>query len=387
MEFHATSEEVLAGRVCDVYFRRTVEILKARGLRKRVVAEVTAKSLPESWPWALLVGIEECAEVLSGLPVLSRSLPEGSVFYPWEPVLTIEGCYEEFAEYETTLLGLLCQASGVATCASRCRKAADGRSVLSFGARRAHPMVAPMVERAAYVAGCDGVSTVLAAEKLGIPPSGTMPHSLALVMGSTVEAARAFDEVIDQDVPRIALVDTFGDEKFEAVAAAEALGGRLAGVRLDTPGSRRGDLRRIAEEVRWELDLRGFQEVKIFVSGGINEYKILELNDFADGYGVGTRISAAPTVDFAMDIVEVDGLPVAKRGMASGRKALLGCRSCRARLVAPAALAPAKCHCGGALESLVKPLTGDGKRTGDPPTIARIRERAISQAAELSLEP
>ena len=101
-----------------------------------------------------------------------------------------------------------------------------------------------------------------------------MPHSLCLFWARCGAAIVAFDEVIESGVPRVALIDTFGDEKFEAVAAAEAIGSRLSAVRLDTPASRRGDFKRIIEEVRWELDLRGFEDVKIFVSGGINEKSI-----------------------------------------------------------------------------------------------------------------
>ncbi len=142
-----------------------------------------------------------------------------------------------------------------------------------------------------------------------------MPHSLMIVFGDQAEAWRAYDEVMGPGVPRIALVDTYYDEKTEAVMAAETLGEALDGVRLDTPGSRRGDFPKIVEEVRWELDLRGFQHVKIFVSGGLNEETVGELSAAgADAFGVGTYVSGAPTVDFALDIVEVEGRPAAKRG-------------------------------------------------------------------------
>ncbi len=95
------------------------------------------------------------------------------------------------------------------------------------------------------------------------------PHALVLVVGDQVKAWRYFDEVIEPEVPRTALVDTLCDEKFEALMAVEALGERLNAIRLDTPSSRRGNFRRIVEEVRWELDLRGgYEHVKIFLSGG-----------------------------------------------------------------------------------------------------------------------
>ena len=124
-----------------------------------------------------------------------------------------------------------------------------------------HPALAPMIDRSAYIGGCDGVSVVESAKFLGEKPVGTIPHALILVVGDPVKAFMMFDEVVDKDVRRIALVDTFGDEKFEALNAAEALGESLFAVRLDTPSSRRGNFRRIIEEVRWELDLRGYQEV------------------------------------------------------------------------------------------------------------------------------
>src|SRR5207247_2683866 len=120
--------------------------------------------------------------------------------------------------------------------------------------------------------------------------------------------------------PRIALVDTYYDEKTEAIIAAEEIAA-LAGVRLATPSSRRGDFASIVREVRWELDLRGHKDAKIYVSGGLDESSIPALVEAgADGFGVGTTLSNAPTVDFAMDIVEREGKPAAKRGQFGGRK-------------------------------------------------------------------
>jgi len=385
MRFFATPEDVFSGKVTDVYFQRTNKILAARGVHKKVVAEVMTKGFPEAWPWGVLGGIEEAAELLSRLPVEARSLPEGSVFYPWGPVLEIEGYYEEFGAYETAILGMLCQASGIMTVSARVKKAAGNRQVLSFGARRTHPIIAPLVERCAYAGGCDGVSTVLAAEKLGVEPSGTMPHALCLLLGSTRAAILAFDEVIERKVPRVALIDTFADEKFEAVAVAEALGKKLAAVRLDTPGSRRGDFRTILKEVRWELDIRGFRDVKIIASGGMDEESILELNDFADGYGVGTRIASAPSIDFALDICEVDGKPLAKRGKESGRKEIIACAKCGARQVVPKTAKIGKCECGGKFEALRVPLVRRGRRAGKSQTIADIRRRVARETAELRL--
>src|SRR5439155_235375 len=151
--FHTAADaDIKRGEVSDVYFARTVQILKHRNDRKRVKAEVYLKSLPEDWPWGILAGIEEVAALLEGQPVDVWAMDEGTIFEPYQPILRIEGTYVEWAQYETALLGLLCQASGIATKAARCKKAAGERQVISFGARRMHPTLAPMIERNALIA-------------------------------------------------------------------------------------------------------------------------------------------------------------------------------------------------------------------------------------------
>jgi nicotinate phosphoribosyltransferase len=387
MGFHiATPEQIKAGAVSDVYFQRTAQILDAKGVDAHVRAEFMAKSLPEDWEWAVFVGLAEVTHLLDGIDVKVRAMEEGAVFRPGEPVLEIEGSYREFGVYETAILGLVCQASGIATRATRCRLAAGpDRRLVSFGARRMHPAIAPMIERAAYLGGCDGVAVVASAELLGTEPVGTIPHALVLVLGDTVAATQAFDEVIELRVPRISLIDTFSDEKFAALEVAEALGERLAAVRLDTPASRRGDFLDILNEVRWELDLHGFKDVELFVSGGITEDAIRELNPVVDGYGVGTWISGAPVVDFSMDIVEIGGVPRAKRGKWSGAKQVLRCAVCHEDDVVPLHKAeewPDACpDCGADLEPLLIPWMSDGQPVGPQLEPAEIRERTLERIA------
>jgi nicotinate phosphoribosyltransferase len=385
--FHtAVDAEIKHGEVSDVYFSRTVEILRHRQDKKRVKAEIYLKSLPEDWRWGILAGLQEAAALLEGLPVDVRAMDEGTSFGPYQPVLVIEGVYVEWAHYETALLGLLCQASGIATKAARCKKAAGERQVISFGARRMHPALAPMIERNAFIGGCDGVAVTKSAELIDADPMGTIPHSLVLMIGDTVEALRAFHEVIDPKVRRVALIDTLQDEKFEALRVAEALGKELYAVRLDTPSSRRGDFFRIIEEVRWELDLRGFDHVKIIASGGVDEYEILRLNPVVDAYGVGTSIANAPVLNFALDIMEIEGRPVAKRGKWSGAKDVHRCRGCRSTVVVPAGRPPAACACGGAWESLLRPLVRGGRVVRDLPPPRTIREYVLDQLAAVPLE-
>ncbi|HBH02767.1 MAG TPA: nicotinate phosphoribosyltransferase, partial [Candidatus Rokubacteria bacterium] len=216
--FHTASDaDIKSGDVSDVYFSRTVQILKYRGDTQRVQAEVYLKSLPDDWPWGVLAGVEEAAGLLEGVPVDVWAMDEGTLFAPYQPVLRLEGTYVEWAQHETALLGLLCQASGIATKAARCRKAAGERQVISFGARRMHPALAPMIERNAFVGGCDGVAVMKSAELIDADPMGTIPHALVLMVGDTVEALRAFHEVVDPKVRRVALIDTLQDEKFEAI--------------------------------------------------------------------------------------------------------------------------------------------------------------------------
>ncbi len=384
----ASPEEIAEGKVTDIYFIRTREILEKLGIRKRVRVEIMAKSFPRKWPWALFAGLDEVLEVMEGHPVTIRSLAEGTPFGPYTPVMEIEGDYLDFGIFETAILGCLCQASGIATAAARIVKLADGRPVISFGARRMHPVLAPLVERNAYIGGCTGVSAVKSAEVLGLEPTGTMPHTLILIMGDTVEATRAFHEVVDPKVPRVSLVDTFNDEKFESLAVAEALGQDLNAVRLDTASSRRGDFLRIFEEVRWELDLKGHTHVKLFASGGLNEGSIVKLNTAVDAYGVGTAISGAPTVDYSLDIVEVDGVPVAKRGKMSGSKDLYRCPVCRRDTTVPRGSGPPPCgECGGKGVPLLETVMEDGRRTHPPAKPEEIRQRVIDTMEGLEVEP
>jgi nicotinate phosphoribosyltransferase len=386
--FHVASEtDIKAGHVSDVYFARTVQILEARKLRKRVKAEIRLKSFPQAdWDFGVLAGIEEAAALLEGLPVDVWAMDEGTLFGAHEPVLMIEGVYVEWAQYETALLGFLCQASGIATKAARCKRAAGQRQVVSFGARRMHPALAPMIERNAFVGGCDGVAVTKSAELIDADPVGTIPHALVLLFGDTVQALRAFNEVVDPKVRRVALIDTLQDEKFEAIRVAQALGKDLYAVRLDTPSSRRGDFYQILAEVRWELDIRGFEHVKILASGGIDEYAILRLNPVVDGYGVGTSIASAPVLSFALDIMEIEGQPMAKRGKRSGSKQVWRMPGSVKNLVLPTSKPAPVAADGRRAEALLKPLIVNGTVVRDLPPPRTLREYVLEQMAAIEID-
>ena len=380
MLYSASLEDIRNRRVTDVYFTRTREVLQAKNASKQVTAEFHCTSLPDGWNWGVLAGVEEVVAALDGFPVDVRCAPEGSLFLPREPVMRVSGDYAEFAEMETSVLGLLCQASGIAGRAGRVRIAAGDRTVISFGARRAHPAIAPMIGRSCYIGGCDGVAVVKTAEMLGLEPSGTMPHALIMVAGDLATALKWYDEVMDDDVPRVALVDTFNDEKFAALEAAETLGERLDAVRIDTPGSRRGDWADLLREVRWELDLRGHHRVRLFLSGGMDEYSIPKFNEFASGYGVGTSLSSAPPVNLAMDIVEIEGEPITKRGKLSGVKNVAVCPGCGERTIyAEGHSKVKKCACGERTQDLLQPLIEGGEVMAEMPALDTIKARCRQQ--------
>ncbi len=368
----ATDEEILNAEVADSYFHRTMRVLRARGLDDTQVHAELAYKTSNPDDWFVVAGLDEVAHLLEGVEVEARAVPEGTICRPQEPVLTLSGPYGAFAEHETALLGFLCQASGVATGAARCRLAAGEKPVISFGARRMHPSITPMVERAAYLGGCDMVAVDLAVGRLGIPATGTTPHALALILGSTAEAARAFDEVMDPEVPRTIIIDTYDDEKFGALLAARAIPDSIYAVRMDTPGNRRGDFRDLMREVRWELDRNGFEHVKIFASGGIDVEYILHLNPVCDAYGVGGAIADAPMIDYSLDIVEVGGVDRSKRGKRGGRKLLLELQDGSRKVIPATAPVPE-----GASEML-QPLQD---RYSPPPNVGTLRERVLDQLA------
>jgi len=233
--------------------------------------------------------------------------------------MRIRGKYTDFGIYETAILGILASSSGWATAARQCKKIAGNAAVLCFGARHVHPAVAPVMERAAIVGGADGCSCILGAKLAGRKPTGTVPHAVILIIGDTVEVALLYDRVMPGGDPRVILVDTFKDEAEETLRVACALKERLDGVRLDTPGERGGVTPGQVREIRARLDQAGFTYVKLFASGGITPERMPALIEAGiDAFGVGSFISRAPAIDMTMDLKEVEGRPIAKRGRIPG---------------------------------------------------------------------
>jgi len=312
-------EDVLSGETADIYFARTVEIMRKEGLNPVATMEFFASRA------GVLCGMDEVMVLLSRVLTKGKcevwALAEGDTMKQREVVLRITAPYQSYGLYETAIDGILAQCSGWATAARECVEAAGGIPVVSFGARHVYPTVAGIMDYAAIVGGCAGCSSIAGAKLAGVEPSGTIPHALILVIGDTVEATKAFDKHMPASVPRVALVDTFKDEVEESVRVAQALGEKLTSVRLDTPQERGRVTPDLVKEVRARLDMAGFKKVKIFASGGINMERIgqfIEAGAPVDAFGVGSYISGAKPIDFTADLHEIEGKPIAKRGRIPG---------------------------------------------------------------------
>jgi nicotinate phosphoribosyltransferase len=296
-----------------------LSILRNEGINPEVVVEFTAERD------GIFCGITEVKTLLDRvLPETGRevwAIDEGVTVGGGEVALRIRAPYASFGLFETAILGTLASCTGWATAASECVDAGDGIPVIAYGARHVHPEVVGVMDYSAVVGKCASSSSVVGQQLHGLTPSGTMPHSLVLLMGDTVRSILAFDKHMPPEVPRVALVDTFKDEAEEALDVAKALRERLRGIRLDTPKERGGVTPELVHEIRARLDQGGHSHVDIFVSGGITPERIREFVDAGapvSVFAVGYYIAAASPISFTADIKEIDSKAIAKRGRIPG---------------------------------------------------------------------
>ncbi len=378
----ASDEDIKKGLASDVYFERTIAAIGDRCNDLRVAMEATVSGPLDTW--INFTGLDEVLKLLEGLDVDVYAIPEGTILFPRDanglpvPFIRIEGKYCDFGKYETAILGFICEASGISTKASKVRLAAGDLPLFSFGIRRMHPAISPMIDRSAYIGGADGVSGILGAKLIDQDPVGTMPHALSIMLGDE-EAWKLTLENTKNGQKSVLLIDTYMDEKFAAIKIAEMFD-KVDYIRLDTPSSRRGNFEALIREVKWELALRGRNDIKIMVSGGLDENTVKKLREAgAEAFGVGTSISSAKPFDFAMDIVEVNGKPETKRGKMSGRKNVLRCNSCHRIEVVPANVQEKTCICGGSMQNLLVKYLSHGKRTSEYPKPKEIRSRSLKE--------
>ncbi|MFD5829866.1 nicotinate phosphoribosyltransferase [Lentzea sp. NPDC060358] len=235
--------------------------------------------------------------------------PEGELYFPGSPVLTVRASFAEGVVLETLALSILNHDSAIASAAARMVSAANGRHMIEMGSRRTHEEAAVACARAAYLAGFNATSNLEAGRRHGIPTAGTCAHAFTLLHDTEEEAFRSQVEALG--VGTTLLVDTYdiseGIKKAVAVAGPE-----LGAIRIDS-----GDLGVMARQARDQLDSLGAKNTRIVVSSDLDEYAIAALRaEPVDAYGVGTSVvtgSGAPTAGMVYKLVEVDGRHVEKR--------------------------------------------------------------------------
>jgi nicotinate phosphoribosyltransferase len=256
-----------------------------------------------------------------------RAIPEGRIFFAQEPILEVTAPLIEAQVLETLVLNVVQMETLIASKAARCVHAARGKGLVDFSLRRTHGVDAGVkAARASYIAGFLGTSNLLAGKIYGIPTFGTMAHSYITSFRTEMDSFRAFARAFPDNV--ILLIDTYdtlcGAKKAVEVARCMAAEGRrLLGVRLDS-----GDLVELSRKVRRILDDAGFDDVKILVSGSLDEFRLKGLLDAGadiDMFAVGTRMGVsadAPYFDIVYKLVEYEGQPVLK--LSSGKKTWVG---------------------------------------------------------------
>lgn len=292
--------------------------------------------------------------------------PEGELYFPGSPVLSIHGTFADCVVLETLALSIFNHDSAIAAAAARMAGAAAGRPLIEMGSRRTHEQAAVAAARAAYLAGFAGSSNLEAQRRYGVPALGTSAHAFTLLHTTEdgpdeVAAFRAQVDALGADTTL--LVDTY-DITAGVANAVEVAGPQLGAVRIDS-----GDLGVLARQVRAQLDGLGATGTRIVVSGDLDEFAIAALRaEPVDIYGVGTSLvtgSGAPTAGMVFKLVEVDGLPVEKR---SSHKESHGGRKEAGRLVKPS---------GTIVEEIVHPFGAPPAETGDyefrPLTVPLVR--------------
>jgi nicotinate phosphoribosyltransferase len=232
------------------------------------------------------------------------AMPEGTPFFPMEPILRVSAPIAEAQLVETALLAIVNFQTTVASKGIRIVRAAAGRGVMEFGARRAHGLEAALpAARAAYLAGCDATSFVEAGKTFGIPLTGTMAHSWILAAPTEIDAFTAYAELFGQHAAL--LLDTFDVDAATKAIVDSPL--RPQAVRIDS-----GDLAEASRSVRDRLDRAGLTTTRIIVSGDLDEWKIAALVAAGapiDTFAVGTTLVTsddAPALAGVYKLVEIE---------------------------------------------------------------------------------
>jgi nicotinate phosphoribosyltransferase len=321
----------------DQYELTMLQAALADGSADRICTfEVFARRLPHGRRYGVVAGTERVLDAVAHFrfdeaalahlePILDRKTldhlekwsfdgdidgyPEGELFFPESPVMSIRGSFASAVILETVVLSILNHDCAIASAAARMTSAAAGRSLIEMGSRRTHEEAAVAAARAAYIGGFTATSNLAAGQRYGIPTAGTAAHAFTLLHDSEADAFAAQAASLGKETTL--LVDTY-DITRGIATAIEVVGTELGAVRIDS-----GDLGVLARAARDQLDSLGATETKVVLSGDLDEYAIAALRaEPVDVYGVGTSLvtgSGAPTAGMVYKMVEVDGRPVAKR--------------------------------------------------------------------------
>jgi nicotinate phosphoribosyltransferase len=370
---------------------------------RRCVFEVFARRLPDGRRYGVVAGTgrllelieafrfgEEELAVLAGVvdePTLEwlagyrfagdvDGYPEGELYFPGSPILTVTGTFADAVLLETLVLSVLNHDSAVASAAARMVTAAAGRPLIEMGSRRTHEEAAVASARATYLAGFAATSNLEAQRRHAIPTAGTAAHAFVLLHDD--ERAAFASQVATLGAKTTLLVDTY-DIRSGIENAIAVAGPVLDAIRIDS-----GDLGVLARQAREQLDALGATGTRIVLSGDLDEYAIAALRaEPVDSYGVGTSVvtgSGAPTAGMVYKLVEVDGRPVAKRSASKeskgGRKSAVRRHrptgTATEEVVHPAAVVP---ELGPNDRVLPVPLMRDGTQVEGLPGLDAARER------------
>jgi len=332
---------------------------------------------PRTVDW--LTGYRFCGDI--------DGYPEGELYFPGSPVLTVTGSFGETVLLETLVLSVLNHDSAVATAAARMTIAAGDRPLMEMGGRRTHEEAAVAAARAAYLAGFAATSNLAAGQRYGIPTAGTAAHAFSLLYGREADAFAAQIAALGTDTTL--LVDTY-DITQGIATAIEVAGPGLHAIRIDS-----GDLGELARHAREQLDQLGAPDVEIVVSGDLDEYSIAALRaEPVDAYGVGTSVvtgSGVPTAGMVYKLVEVDGQPVAKRSAAKltrgGAKSALRRYDGSGTSVEEVVFLRGQQPPLGPHDRLLPvPLLRGGQPVASPPTVRDGRKRVSTALATLPWE-
>jgi nicotinate phosphoribosyltransferase len=402
----------------DLYQLTMLQAYLEHGLTESAVFEFFVRKLPERRGFLVAAGLEPALEFLENmrfsveeLDWLARSgrfrkqlldylagfrftgdieaMPEGTVFFPDEPILRVTAPLPQAQLVETRLINFLHFQSVVAAKAARMVLAAPGKLLVDFGLRSAHGAEAGlMAARASYIAGFAGTATVLANTLFGIPIFGTMAHSFVQAHDEESTAFENFAHSHPGNV--ILLIDSYDTEaaaeKVVALAARlKEAGITIRGVRLDS-----GDLAALSRNVRRILDHGGLADAAIFASGGIDEDVLMTLAKSRapiDGFGIGSSLTSAPdapVLDCAYKLQEYAGLPRRKRS--AGKATWPGRKQVWRRFGADGRMAGDILSVTDDLqpgEKLLEPVMRDGRRIEPRPTLDEMRARAARNLEKL----